>query len=347
MKDLIIGDCHFGVKTNSAFWLEQQLKLFNNEIMTILSEHDFSRVIFLGDLFDIRYAINQQVGYDVKKLVRDLSNRFPDIAFYFVAGNHDYYSPDIKYESYNAYNLVFGYEFEEIHGNVHFIHDNYLYEDFTLFAPWYWTEDEERFKRMMKDLEGEEIKVMYCHSDLPTWFDGTRATTIKKFDCHIISGHIHYIQTNEAYKMYNVGAAMPLDFNDVNQERMVYMFETDTQKFEGHFVNDVTPRFVQFRDEEIFKMKPEDTKNNYVRLYISSDNVNKALYIEKLSEIKKNYEYVMMKVVTVETNFESAEFGGKEFETNIDEYIEANIPEYLKPKYDRVKEIITNTENQK
>ena len=55
MRQLLIGDCHFGISSNSITWLENQLKFFNTQIVDILDNKNIDRVTFLGDLFDIRY----------------------------------------------------------------------------------------------------------------------------------------------------------------------------------------------------------------------------------------------------------------------------------------------------
>ena len=123
MKDLVIGDIHFGIKTNSPVWLEHQVNFFEKQIFPIIKKNNYDRVVFLGDIFDIRYSINTQVGIKVKNLIRYMSKTFPKVEFYFIAGNHDYYCPQIEFETDNAYNLLFGEEFEFVHKNIHFINE--------------------------------------------------------------------------------------------------------------------------------------------------------------------------------------------------------------------------------
>jgi len=76
MRELLIGDIHFGVKTNSTVWLEAQISFFKKMIFDIIEKEELDRIVFLGDLFDIRYAINQQIGIEVKNIIRELANRF-------------------------------------------------------------------------------------------------------------------------------------------------------------------------------------------------------------------------------------------------------------------------------
>ena len=66
MRDLIIGDMHIGIKNNSISWLESQLEFFDKQIFDIIENKNIERVIFLGDLSDIRYSINQQVGIELQ-----------------------------------------------------------------------------------------------------------------------------------------------------------------------------------------------------------------------------------------------------------------------------------------
>ena len=55
MRQLLIGDCHFGTGSNSVVWLQNQLNFFNTQFIDILDTKSIDRVVFLGDLFDIGY----------------------------------------------------------------------------------------------------------------------------------------------------------------------------------------------------------------------------------------------------------------------------------------------------
>ena len=348
MKDLIIGDCHFGIKNNSTQWLEYQIKFFKEQFIPELSKNSYDRVIFLGDIFDIRYAINQYIGYEVKWMFREFSDKFPDVSFYIVAGNHDYYSPDKDYSKYNAYNLLFGYEFTSIHKNIKIIQDEYFIEDKTVFAPWYATENSENFKAMIDKInsmpENERPNIMYCHSDLATWpIDGR--LEIKPKDMFIISGHIHNMQQDSNNNLYNIGSMFPINFSDVDTKKYFYCFDTDEMKFKEAFENVTTPRFIQFNNEEIFILQPNDLSNSYVRIFISSENINKAKYIERLTEIKKTFDYISIKIQTINQNILD-NLENVEINSNITDFIHSNIPENLLNKYEYVKNIVETKDNE-
>ena len=330
MKDLVIGDVHFGIKTNNISWLEQQLEFFNKTVMPLISQHD--RVVFLGDLFDIRYSVNTQVGLEVKKLVRNLAKLNKPI--YFIAGNHDFYSPVMETEEYNAYSLIFGNEFVKEYPNVHFVTTEPVWDNDTLFLPWYYTENRERYIKTVNSYRINSVKrttLIYCHSDLAAW-DEEMLTT--KGDITVISGHIHYPYMNLDDKIYNVGSCCAFTFSDVNQDKYIYTVENCliTNKYE----NTVTPKFKRWYNEQIFILTPQDFENTYTQLCINKDNINKAKYIERLKEIRSENIGASIKVNIIENEYEDIVNGGENFNTNIDDYIRLNMPEHLLDKYEHI-----------
>ena len=81
MRSLVIGDVHFGIKSNNSTWLDYQIKFFKNQIVPTIKEKDIDNIIFLGDLFDIRYSLNQQIGIEVRKLITALVDTLKDKEF--------------------------------------------------------------------------------------------------------------------------------------------------------------------------------------------------------------------------------------------------------------------------
>ena len=341
MRQLLIGDCHFGVYSNSNTWLEKQLDFFNTQFVEVLDTKQIDRVVFLGDLFDIRYSVNQQVGIEVKKLIRNLVTKYTDIEFFFIAGNHDFYSPLEEFHDYNIYNVVFGEEFEHTYSNIKFI----LYENFfdsktgNLYLPWYTTEDPQRIETELFKIReaGYKVKNIFCHADLQHW-DTAYKTVVDK-TIQVWSGHIHFIW--DVNNFHNLGAMFSFTFNDVNAYRYMYIIEDNycIEKIE----NKTTPKFKQYANEEIFTLTEEDFKNAYVRLYIFNSNMNKARYIEQIKLIKHNFAEYNVKIQTIDDSLGET-FELTYFNTNIENYISNNIPDYLTSKYNFVKEKLKNKE---
>jgi len=340
MRQLLIGDCHFGTSSNSVIWLENQLKFFNTQFTDILDNKNINRIVFMGDLFDIRYSINQQIGLEAKKLFRKFSNKYPNKEFWFIAGNHDYYSPLEEFHSYNIYDLVFGPEFVEMNKNFRFIAD-YPYEDKNtgnLYLPWYYTENFQNFSDLMYSLDLKNIKNIFCHTDLAVW-DYSRLSLLKGIN--IFSGHIHNRFFKPEFNLYNLGSMFAFNFNDVNQKKYCYILEDD--KLVEEIENTTTPSFKRYFNEEIFDLTENDFENAYVQLCIFNTNINKAKYIERIKDIKKNYADYNIKIQIIDSTLgETLEV--TYFNSNIDKYIEDNIPEYLENKYVFIKDKIKNKE---
>ena len=335
MRTLVVGDLHFGIKSNSLSWLESQLKFFREQIFTEIENNNIDRIIFLGDVSDIRYSINQQIGIELKKLFREMLSRFNDKEFIIVAGNHDYYSPLEEFSEYTAYELIFGKEFYAAYPNFKVIDkDPYIDEYGNLFLPWYWTENPMHFDEILYNFDfTHEVKAIYCHADLMTW-PGARIGSLK--GCPVYSGHIHNINIDKLSNLYNLGAAVSLTFNDVNEDRYLYIIED--YKIVDKIKNVTTPKFIRIFDEDIFTIDDETFNNSYVQLCISSSNINKAKYVEQIKFLKTNYVDANIRVHIIDSDTDINTLNIEGFNANIQTYIEQNIPDHLDDKY----ELITN-----
>ena len=334
MRELVIGDLHFGIKNNSLTWLSQQLDFIRNQVFNVLDTENIDRCIFLGDLTDIRYSINQQVGIELKKLFREMLVKFPNITFFVCAGNHDYYSPLEEFAAYNSYELIFGEEFIDVHKNLIIIsQDPYLTEDGALFLPWYWTENTDHIDDILYNYDfNDEIKEVFCHTDLSQW-PGARIAAFKGKP--IYSGHIHFSYEDTLANLFNLGSACAFTFNDVNMDKFIYILED--YKIVKKIKNVTTPKFIRLYNEEIFEAKSELFNNSYVQLCISTNNINKAKYVDQIKELKNTYIDSNIRLHTIDENTDMTTLSVASFNTNIETYIEDNIPDYLDEKYQKIK----------
>lgn len=337
MRELVIGDLHFGIKNNSLTWLEQQLNFITNQVFPILENENIDRCIFLGDLTDIRYSINQQVGIELKKLFRTMLNNYPNITFIICAGNHDYYSPLEEFASYNSYELIFGEEFLMVHKNLIIVNqDPYITEDGALFLPWYWTENDNHIDEILYNYDfNDEVKEIFCHTDLSQW-PGARIAAFK--GTPIYSGHIHFCYEDTLANLFNLGSACAFTFNDVNMDKYVYILED--YEIVKKIKNVTTPSFKRLYNEEIFNVTDDMFNNSYVQLCISSNNINKAKYVEQIKELKNTYVDSNIRLHTIDEDTDMTTLSVATFNTNIETYIEDNIPEYLDEKYQIIKDKI-------
>lgn len=335
MRQLLIGDCHFGRHSNSVVWLENQLKFFNTQVIDVLNTKNIDRVVFLGDIFDIRYSTNTQVGCEIKNLIRRLVTTYSNIDFIIIAGNHDFYSPQEEFHEYNTYNELFGMEFINYYNNLKIITYGDYYDDLTqnLYLPWYSTENFDTFKTIIFKYQKLGIKNIFVHTDLEHWDNSYKS--LLNNNIHIWSGHIHYAW--ESNNFHNIGSAYAFDFSDVNMKKYLYIIEDS--KCVEKIVNITTPEFKRFYNEDIFTLDESNLKNSYVELCIYSSNINKARYIERIKEIDKKYtDYNIRKHIIDDSMGEGFEL--TYFNANIESYIDNNIPEYLNNKYILIKDKI-------
>ena len=80
--------------------------------------------------------------------------------------------------------------------------------------------------------------------------------------------------------------------------------------------------------------------NSYVQLCISSNNINKAKYVEQIKELKNTYVDSNIRLHTIDEDTDMTTLSVATFNTNIETYIEDNIPEYLDEKYQIIKDKI-------
>lgn len=337
MKILCVGDLHFGIKGNSISWLESQLEWFDKQLFETLRNNNIDRCVFLGDVFDIRYSINQQVGIEVKNIFRKMLIEFNNIEFIIIAGNHDYYSPLEEFTEYNVYNLIFGPEFIEKYKNLNIVYNEpYKTEDGALFLPWYWTENPLHFDELLYNYKfGYDVTSIFCHADLIQW-PGPRIASLK--GCPIFSGHIHNIQFDNLSKLYNLGAVFPLTYNDVNESRYIWIIEDN--KITGKIENTTTPMFRRLYNEDIFITDSDFYKNSFVQLCISSSNISKARYVEQIKKLKLDYPDSNIKVHVINDDTDIHTLDNISFDININTYIENNIPDHLETKYKIIKDKI-------
>ena len=338
---VVIGDCHFGTKTNSKQWLDQQIQFFREQVMPYIKMHKPDEVIFLGDLFDIRYSTNTLIGIQVKELVEDLCKLMePYGQVIFVAGNHDYYTPKKEDMHYNSYEMVFGEEFSFRYLNCVFVTERPWKDKFhNLFLPWYYTEDIELYAEVMEHYKDDGIQNIFCHSDLQAW-DGFRVAALngKK----VFSGHIHYPTLNEEHNLYTLGACCAFNFNDVNSER--YFYHIVGGIIEHAIPNCTTPSFIRYYNQQIFSIGDQNLDNCFVQLYIDKDKINKAEYIEEIKNIKNSHPNVPIRVVTVDEITEKEMIEGIDMNQDIKKYISSNIPSNLYNKYEIVRKKVEERE---
>lgn len=316
MIEVLFTDTHFGWKNNSITWLNSQMDFIYTQFIPKIKElkkQDKVRVIHLGDVFDSRSTISTYVATKVVKAFSDIRNACDE--FIIVAGNHDFYSPNN--DTVNTIDLVMG------HIGITIVSQDVLEKDGNIYVPWYKWVDRESL-----NCKGENI---FCHGDIlhesiPEWAFGKR----------IYSGHIHI--PNNYRGLYNLGSCYSLNFADSNSDRGFYVIHDKRVDF---IKNEVSIKFYRFRNEEILYVDVEKFNvNDYIELYISETDLIKQSYIDAIKQFTERFTHIWIipQVVKFENVNESFEL------YNIEEMIEASIPEELKHFFEQIKHRLNSNE---
>lgn len=371
---LVIGDVHFGVKNNSVTWLDKQVEFFEKQVYPIIKkakELNISDVVFLGDMFDIRASTNTVTGLAAKQVMRQLDEAANknNVYIYVIAGNHDFYSPDEKYKDNNTYELVFGDEFLDVHSNITIIEEdigflpkrNNKYECIgnAVLLPWYETEIKEKFIDNLNyiykygvDVSSDAAKCygVYTHCDLThKLFDTEISSAFNRLNIPFWTGHIHYVATDSKRKIYNVGACMQYNYGDADQDRFIYIINEKENK-KVSIKNIITPKFaiinenIMFDDNEIRKY----AETEYIELSILNTNINKSKYVERIKEIRNmlSNSDIRIRSMFCDDDNDSNSQNSTKIYTNIEAYINENVPEKLQPHLKEIRDVVVSgTEN--
>jgi DNA repair exonuclease SbcCD nuclease subunit len=266
MKIWFVGDIHFGDHTNSADWLLRQVRMFDKFIGSTINIGD--PVVFMGDIFDNRQAINVKV---MDEAIDCIENFAKTNKVYIIAGNHDVYYVDnndvttLKLFRNNRDITVFtkSKEFE-------------IYGIKFLAAPW--CKDNTKIVDAINN-SSEDVKVVLMHADVSGMAydngeeikNGVDLDAITK-NVFMISGHIHAMQKKK--NLLYVGTPMQLDRGDMGKKKGIFCMDVEDKSIKSmaFYENKVSPRFKRADMYEVLNMSFLEAKtffeNSMVDLYI-------------------------------------------------------------------------------
>ena len=227
-KAACFTDIHWGRKNNSERHNQDCLDFTKWFCDQVRADEEIDHVIFLGDWFEHRAAINSltlEYAYKGACLIRDLG-----LPVYFIVGNHDlYYRTNREVASTNFFE---GFGFNLIKDEPVVIEE--LGPRGAMLCPFLF---EDEYPTLVKYLSTPvwfghfEFKGFVITGDTKRMEHGPDAREFKQAK-RIFSGHFHKRQAdgNVTY----IGNAFPADFSDANDfERgmMVYTYDEDDVQF--------------------------------------------------------------------------------------------------------------------
>lgn len=324
----IITDTHFGIKQNSATWLNSQLDFMYNQLIPHIQQVKDSdlyseiRLIHMGDVFDSRSTISTLVAMKVVDLFTKLSSL---CNVHIIAGNHDFYSPNsddvdtltLLLKNTGATLYIKDFVKNPIPGT----------NTWEMFIPWYkWGND--TIDSMMK-CHGKDIVNVFTHADIV--HEQIPFQNLNK-NTRVFSGHLHIPSIKK--NLYNLGSCYALDFADANHDRGYYTM-VDNNKPEFH-PNKCSIKFWRLYNADIFDNKKISNinKNDYIELYISQLNMAETKFVEKINEYTKQFKNIWIIPQPSEVEYDLEKFEGYD----IEKITKNMIPKELKNKFDMILE---------
>jgi DNA repair exonuclease SbcCD nuclease subunit len=267
MKIAIIGDTHFGARGDAPVFLNHFLKFFETQFFPYLKEHNITKVIHLGDLFDRRKFINFNTLHHVKtKFLNWFEHN--QVELHCILGNHD-----VFYKNTNRLNspreLITGC-------NQYF----YLYESPSeisfngakiMLLPWI---NEENEKEFIKTVEETKATILAGHLELNGYevmagvkfADGMDDKFLEKFDM-VISGHFH--KKSSKNNVHYLGTQYQITSIDTNETKGFHVLDTETRELE--FIENPDKMFynIEWKNGTLIQnFKPEKYKGCYVKVIV-------------------------------------------------------------------------------
>jgi DNA repair exonuclease SbcCD nuclease subunit len=285
MKIAILGDCHFGVRSDSLAFHNLYKKFYTEVFFPYLEENGINIVYQLGDLFDRRKYISFQTLALCRKYFFDVM-RDKNISFYTLLGNHDIAfkntldvnSPQLLLKEYE--NICI---FDKPHSDKEFGID---------IIPWICQDNEAEIADFIKrstasiclghfELAGYEMdRGNICH-------EGMNASVLKKYEM-VLSGHFHH-KSNDGHINY-VGTPYEMTWSDCDDVRGFHILDTDTHELT--FITNPHRMFykIRYNDEninslsEISQQNISDFAGKYVKIVVEK-KTNAYMFDTFLDEI--------------------------------------------------------------
>jgi len=257
-KFVCFTDLHLGVHGNSSIWLDSSL-ILAKELVEFAKEKNCKDVLFLGDLFHERRAINNKT----LNVALDFCNIFENenITLHLLVGNHDTYFKN----TLHPHSLSIFKKFK----NINVIEDITKLNDLVTMVPYGldWKMSKTPYVFGHFDINGCSLSENFTESN-----SEYNIEDFIEFN-QVFTGHYH---TPSIFKNINyIGSVMPFTFHDTNSKRGYYYIELKDEKtFSMNFKEFTScPKFNIIYSNEDFTI--DKIKGNVIKL----------IYTEELSTI--------------------------------------------------------------
>lgn len=230
MKIAIITDQHYGVRADSAHFLDYYEKFYTNFFFPYLRENNIQTIFDLGDTFDRRKYINFNTLKRAKEMYFDVIEN-ENFFLHTLIGNHTVYFKNTN--EVNTMDLIF-----DDYKNIRIYPD--LPEEIEidglkiLMTPWICSGN---YERSMEIIQNTSAQILMGHLEIAGFqmykgsvcSHGFDKEVFRRFDT-VYSGHFHH-KSSDGNINY-LGAPYEMTWSDYNDERGFHIFDTETREIE-------------------------------------------------------------------------------------------------------------------
>lgn len=271
-KIALINDSHFGIKNDSAFFLDKCLDYYSNEFFPFLEKNNISQIIHLGDFFDRRKYINFNTLREIR--TRFLEKILPHQTFRIILGNHDTY-----YKNTNDVNSI--RELFRGYPNIH-IHDDPISIvvdglDLSLI-PWINDENSSKISSYIKTCNSN---ILMGHLEIMGFevisgvrqYSGLDEKDLNKFEM-VISGHFHMKQSRG--NIHYLGTQYQTNFGDIGSPKGFHILDTETRELTFIENTDSFFNIIKYDDsfepEKYIEQDLSKYENTFVKVLVRTKN---------------------------------------------------------------------------
>lgn len=270
MKVCLLGDTHFGARSDSKLFHKYFEKFYDEIFFPYLDKHNIRYIIQLGDLFDRRKYINFFTLSESKKYFFDhIENR--GISLISLLGNHDIFwkesvtvnSPNLLLESYDYVKIISSPKTIKLDNtNIDII-------------PWICKENEQEVFEFVKN---SKSKICIGHFELSGFdmmkgvpnHDGIDDKFLSNYD-YVYSGHFH--TSSSKGNITYLGTPYEMTWADYDDQKGFYILDTGTNKIE--FIANTFNMF----DKYYYNESKEDPRSIDTSLF--EDKFVKIIVVDK------------------------------------------------------------------
>lgn len=295
MKLLILGDLHYGIKSNE-YVVDKKLNCVLNEyVFPYMKKNSIRHIVHLGDVFENRKGVNSESGFNYVKyfLLPIIEN---DLILYQILGNHD-----IFYDKNNKINTLKMFFSLINNSNLKLIEN---YERIVL--------DKKKIYLVSygSDIDISEIygDILFGHFNIDGFemqkgvsvYNGMKQSLFSNFK-NVFSGHIH--RRDKQKNITYVGSLVENNFGENDFIHGFYVFDLDKNEIE--FIPIEEKIFIKIKQDEIdkydnFNDKVVEIEFNEENSSIESENIIEKLQILNPTGIKIKYINKEIKNIEVE-----------------------------------------------